>query len=87
MLLGRSLLATLGQPLRVLDEALRVRFEFVADERAGRLRRSAIAFVMGVWGFQEVFHRGVDIVGAGNVRVRANSDLPQRWVVDNAETF
>ena len=75
LLLGRGFLATLGKPLRVLDEALRVRFELVADELAGRLRSSAIAFVMWVWGFQVVFHRGVDIFGAGNVRARADSDL------------
>jgi hypothetical protein len=48
-----------------------VLFELVAHELTRRFLPPGILFVARLWGVVRVFHRGVDIVGAGNFRVRA----------------
>jgi hypothetical protein len=63
-----------------------VLFELVAHELARRFLPAGILFVARIWGVVGVFHRGVDIVGAGNFRVRAIFKGPQRRAVDNGES-
>jgi hypothetical protein len=64
-----------------------LRFELVAHELPRRLLGGGILFVVGFWGVLRVFHRGVDIVGAGNFRVRAIFKGPQMRAVDNGASF
>jgi hypothetical protein len=64
-----------------------VLLELVAHELTGRFLPPGILFVARLWAVVRVFHRGVDIVGAGNFRVRAIFRGPQRTAVDNGESF
>jgi hypothetical protein len=64
-----------------------VLLELVAHELPRRFLPAGIRFVARLWGVVRVFHRGVDIAGAGNFRVRAIFKGPQRKAVDNGESF
>jgi hypothetical protein len=64
-----------------------VLLELVAHELARRLLPPGILFIARFWGVVRVFHRDVDIAGAGNFRVRAIFKGPQRKAVDNGESF
>jgi hypothetical protein len=59
----------LGQPFDLLQKALRLLLQLVAHEFARGLLHGAFLVVERLLGVVRVFHRGVDIVGAGNFRV------------------
>jgi hypothetical protein len=64
-----------------------VLLELVAHELTRRLLPPGILVVARFWGVVRVFHRGVDIAGAGNFRVRAIFKGLAEEAVDNGESF
>jgi hypothetical protein len=78
--------AALGEVLHLVQKPLRLRLELVGHKLAGRLPSGGIVVVAAVWGLPRLFHRGVDIVGAGNFRVRAISECAADEAVDNGES-